>query len=225
MIRAVPVKTLENLAMAMTIQSLEKALKKGYPELRFAVNRQAEAIEFSFGGNDHYRNPNGEDTLVFGLALFNQGEYLEMRCELLYDLSECQHKGAVARVLLGASLRSQLVQFSFDESDGEIRASAELVLVDGACTPKQLRAMIEIMYDVVNAYHPHIVRAMETGEVSFPNEETLVRPAIADHDGELQAPVSIDLGEMLKGMLAASRETGRKMWENAGPSNGPGRHL
>lgn len=211
--------------MAMTIQSLEKALKKGYPELKFGVDHQAEVIQFWFGGNDQYRDPNGKDELYFGLILFNQGEYLEMRCESLYDLSECQHKGAVARVLLGASMRSRLVQFSFNESDGEIRASAELVLADGVCTPKQLRVMLEIMHGVVDDFHPHIARAMETGEVSFPNEETLVRPAIADDDGELQSPVSIDLGEMLKGMVAKSRETGRKMWENSGPAKGPGRHL
>lgn len=211
--------------MAMTIQSLEKALKKGCPELRFTVNREAEAISFGLSGNDHYRSADGEDLLVFRLMLASQGQYLEITCPFLYDLSECQHKGAVSRVLLGVSLRTPLVQFSFDESDGEVRASAELVLADGTCTPMQLGHMIEIICEVVSSFHPHIVRAMETGEVSFPNEETLVRPAIADDDGEAQSPVSVDLGEMLKGMLATSRERGRKMWENAGPSKGPGRHF
>jgi hypothetical protein len=219
------VNTLENLAMAMTIQSLEKALRKGYPELRFRVDQEAERIEFYFSGNEHYRNTHGEDSLRVALELIAQGEYLELKSEFLYDLSVCQHKGAVSRLLLGTCLRSALIQFSLDENDGEVRASAELVLVDGVCTPKQLRAMIDILMDVVNTYHPHIVRAMESGEISFPNEETLVRPAIADADGELQSPVSVDLGEMLKGMLATSRERGRKMWENAGPSKGPGRHF
>jgi len=210
--------------MAMTIKTLEKTLKKAFPGLRYDLDMEAERITFA-SRTESYRDVEGEACLSFSLELFDQGAYLEVKCPFIYDASESQHKGAVSRVLLGVSLRTKLVQFSFDEADGEIRASAELVLADGTCTSQQLKTMLGIVQAVIEDFHPHIVRAMEIGEVSFPNEETIVRPAMTESEGEPDTPVSIDLGDVLKGMLVTSRERGRKEWENAGPKKGPGRHI
>jgi hypothetical protein len=127
--------------------------------------------------------------------------------------------------LLGVSLRTPLVQFSFDEADGEVRATAEVVLADGSITPLQLKLMLTTLVGVIDAFHPHVVRAMETGEISFPNEETIVRATLADQSGDdvsLAAP--LEIGEMLKALLAESRLRGRKMWEDAAPKRSIGRH-
>jgi hypothetical protein len=85
--------------------------------------------------------------------------------------------------------------------------------------------MLTTLVGVIDAFHPHVVRAMETGEISFPNEETIVRATLADQSGDdvsLAAP--LEIGEMLKALLAESRLRGRKMWEDAAPKRSIGRH-
>ena len=210
--------------MAMTIQALEKTLKRAFPELRYSVDQDRESISVDIACKA-YRSPGGAEGVFVGLELFEKGEYLELQCQWLYDASQCAHRGALSRLLLGVSLRTKLVQFSFDEADGEVRATAEVVLADGSLTPLQLKLMLSTLVGVIDAFHPHVVRAMETGEISFPNEETIVRATLDDQSGDdvsLAAP--LELGEMLKTLLAESRLRGRKMWEDAAPKRSVGRH-
>jgi hypothetical protein len=210
--------------MAMTIQALEKTLKRAFPELRYSVDHERESISVDIA-REAYRSPEGKDGVTVGLELFEKGEYLELQCQWLYDASQSAHRGALSRLLLGVSLRTPLVQFSFDEADGEVRATAEVVLADGSITPLQLKLMLTTLVGVIDAFHPHVVRAMETGEISFPNEETIVRATLADQSGDdvsLAAP--LEIGEMLKALLAESRLRGRKMWEDAAPKRSVGRH-
>lgn len=211
--------------MAMNIDSLERALKKAFGgKLRYQVHRDSEAIEMVWGGFDHYRDPNGEDSITIVILLQSAGEYLEVMAPRIYDASGSRHVGALCRVLLGTSMRTNVVQFSLNDSTGEIQASAELPLMDGTCTPKQLRVTIEIVKDVVDRFHPHVVRAMETGEISYPEEGTIDRPTLEDSESEDGPLGSVDVGEALRAAIKQARAEGRKMWEDAVPPRDPGRH-
>lgn len=210
--------------MAMNIDSLERALKKAFgAKLKYSVHRDAEMIELLWGGFDNYRNPSGEDSLRLLLVLTNAGEYLEVSAPQIYDASACRHVGALCRVLLGTCMRTNVVQFSLDDSDGEIRASAEVLLMDGTCTPKQLHATICVVKSVIDQFHPHVVRAMETGEVSYPDEGTIARPTLEDSESEDGPLGSVDIGAEIRTALAKTREAGRKLWESATPARDPGR--
>lgn len=211
--------------MAMNIDSLERAVKKGFGgELKYRVDRDASVISISAGGFKNYRDPNGENDLLILLILTDNGEYLEVRAPQLYSAAECSHKGALCRVLLGTSLRTPLVQFSFDESDGEVRATAEMALMDGTCTPKQLRTTIDCLVSVIEQFHPHIIRAMESGEISYPDEDTIIRPTLEDSDSEDGPLGNVDVDEVIRQALESTREAGKKMWEAAAPARDPGRH-
>lgn len=210
--------------MAMNIDSLERTLKKAYgSKLKCTVDRDAEVIEMFWSGFEKYRNPEGEDSMQLLVLLSGQGEYLEVRAQRLYDASDCQHTGELCRTLLGTSLRTALVQFSLDEADGEVRATAEMVLMDGACTPKQLEATIEIMKSVIDKFHPHIEQAMQSGAISFPDESMVIRPTLEDSEVETSPMATIDIDDALRELLEKSRLTGRKMWESAAPPRDPGR--
>ena len=211
--------------MAMNIDALERTLRKAFGnKLNCKVDREAETIRIDWNGWDHYRDPQGEDSLRVVLVLANGGEYLEVAAPGVYDASKCRYIGALSRMLLGVSLRTNIAQFSFDETDGEVRATAEMVLMDGTCTPKQLHATIGILTGVIDAYHPHIMRVMETGEISFPDEDAIVRPSLEDSESEDGPLGRIDVGEAIREALAKTRETGRKMWEGAAPARDVGRH-
>ena len=211
--------------MAMNIDSLERALKKAFgKELRYEVTRDASIIRMSWGGLKNYRDPEGKDDLLIFVTLDGNGEYLEIQAPQAYNAGGCRHMGALCRTLLGTSFRTPVVQFSFDESDGEIRATAEMVLMDGTCTPKQLRATIELLISVIDDYHPHIVRAMETGEISYPDEGTIVRPTLEDSESEDGPLGSVDVDVAIRAALTKTREAGKKLWESAAPARDPGRH-
>ena len=219
--------------MAMNIESVERALKKGFgSDLKYQIDREASVIRTSWGGFDHYRDPDGDNSLLILIMLNANGEYLEIQAPQVYNAADSSHKGALCRVLLGTSLRTPLVQFSFDESDGEVRATAEMVLMDGTCTPKQLRTTIEILMNVIDEYHPHVVRAMDTGEISYPDEGTIgfaVREFLAtttleDSESEDGPLGSVDVAAEVRAALGKTREAGKKMWESAAPARDPGRH-
>jgi hypothetical protein len=211
--------------MAMNIDSVERALKKGFGgDLKYQVDREASVIRASWGGFTNYRDPNGDNDLLILVMLNANGEYLEIQAPHVYNAANSGHKGALSRVLLGTSLRTPLVQFSFDESDGEVRATAEMVLMDGTCTPKQLRTAIEILMNVIDEYHPHVVRAMETGEISYPDEGTIIRPTLEDSESEDGPLGSVDVDAEVRAALERTREAGKRAWESAAPARDPGRH-
>lgn len=211
--------------MAMNIDSLERALKKGFGKgLNYRVDRDAEMIEMLWGGLRNYRNLKGESSLRIVITLNDDGEYLEVIAPQIYNAERCEHIGSLCRVLLGTSMRTKVVQFSLDETDGEIRATAEMVLLDGTCTPKQLHATICIVRDVIDEYHPHIERAMETGEISYPNEDTIIRPTLGSSTSEDGPLGGVTVDDAIRSALAKSREAGKKIWETAAPARDPGRH-
>lgn len=211
--------------MAMTIDSLERNLKKAYgPQLKYQVHRDAELIEIFWSGFENYRDPEGEDSLRVHLALGSGGEYLEVIAPNVFNGSGCRHLGALGRVLLGISMRTAVVQFGFDESDGEVRATAEIPLMDGTFTPKQLRATIDHLKSVINQFHPFVARALESGEISFPDEGTIIRPTLDDGSDAAGALESVDPGDTIRAALRATREVGKKAWENAVPARDVGRH-
>lgn len=211
--------------MAMTIDSLERNLKKAYgSQLKYHLHRDAEAIDIFWSGFENYRDPEGDDSLRTQLVLGAGGEYLEIVAPNAFNASSCRHLGALGRVLLGVSMRTAVVQFAFDESDGEVRATAEIPLMDGTYTPKQLRATIDHLKSVIDQFHPFIFRAMESGVISFPDEGTIVRPTLEDGETDAGAIEAVDLGDAIRAALGASREAGRKLWANAVPARDVGRH-
>jgi hypothetical protein len=75
--------------------------------------------------------------------------------------------GAVFRALLMISWRTKLIQFEFDEEDGEIRGMIEFPLEDSSLTQKQLIRCLNGMVQIIDEYHSVIDQAIRTGFVNF----------------------------------------------------------
>jgi hypothetical protein len=65
---------------------------------------------------------------------------------------------------------------------------------------------------------------METGEISYPDEGTIVRPTLEDSESEDGPLGSVDVDVAIRAALTKTREAGRKLWESAAPARDPGRH-
>jgi len=99
------------------------------------------------------------------------------------------------------------MQLSFDESDREVRVTAATVLMN-----------------VIDDYDPRVVRAMESGEITYPDEGTIARPTLEDSDSEDGPLGKVDIDAEVRAALKHTREAGKKIWDYTAPARDPGRH-
>jgi hypothetical protein len=206
--------------MAMTIDSLAKLLKKVLgADFPFHVNREHRRL-LCMVPCDSYRDANGNNSVEMHLVLSPDGRYVEVQTSRLYNLQGCEHTYSVLRLLLGVCWRTNVVQFSVDESDGEIQASAEMILADNTLTPEQLRDVLGTLLLVVDSYHPHIEEAMQTGAVTFPDEPEVrsVLPSAGGDEPPGKAALDVDTEGTLRAMIQGARERAKSAWGEAKPA-------
>jgi|GEM_PF-696905 len=206
--------------MPITLSEVAECLTASYGrKFRFELLDEDSMIRFSFGGLSRYRDADGEACLRVRILVLCDGNYLEVHTPNLYSLKDCAHVEAVSRVLLGVCWRSPLLQYSLDESDGEVRGSAEVVVADGTLTPAQIRETIDRIVDVIEAFHPHIVDAIERGVVSFPNEPAVRSVLPTPTQSEGRVVVSADIDAELRKMVQVSRANGMERRKSALQAN------
>ena len=60
-----------------------------------------------------------------------------------------------------------MIQFEYDDSDGEIRAIIEFPLEDAELTRRQLLRAVQALVQIVDKYHPVIYKALREGVIEF----------------------------------------------------------
>lgn len=119
------------------------------------------------GGLDNYRDPKGEEGLLIVIRLFEDGEYVRVECPRAYELKG-QHADLALRVCAIIQWRTKLIQFEFDESDGELRAVIEFPLEDALLTQKQITRCVNALCGLIDQYHEAISKALTEGVVALP---------------------------------------------------------
>lgn len=126
-----------------------------------------EAIGLIFK-TDKYVNPEtGQNILLIFLQLDEDGEYLKLQCPMAWKIKG-RNVDDFLRACMMIQWRTKLIQFEYDESDGEIRPMIEWPIEDGTVTVKQLIRAIYGMKHLVDDYAPVLDRALETGKVDMP---------------------------------------------------------
>ncbi|MCX7024331.1 MAG: hypothetical protein NT080_06905 [Spirochaetes bacterium] len=120
---------------------------------------------------DNYRDQDGERSLFLVIKLEEDGEYFKLIAPHLYHYPEGPYAEAVFRALLVVSWKTKLLQFEFDEVDGEIRGIVEFPLEDSQLTRRQLMRCVNGIVRIVDEYHPVLERAIESGIVDFERAE------------------------------------------------------
>lgn len=114
-----------------------------------------------------YRGPQGEDHLRLVIRLSEEGRYFE-----LFSPFAFRAVGPFVDVFLRAcaiiQFRTKLVQFEYDESDGEVRPIIEFPIEDGTLTAQQLKRCITGLCRLVETYYPTLKKALDEGVVALP---------------------------------------------------------
>jgi hypothetical protein len=202
--------------MAMSLKSLDRLLTEAFgADLQREIDAERDLILTGFA-TENYESSDGSKSLGLVIQRNAKGRYIEIQALGVYDLDGCEHVAAVCRTLLGICLRTAVVQYAIDESDGEVRATVEIILADGVLTAEQLRENIEHLVGAIETCHRHVVRAMETGEITFPNES---RPRsilpVASASAPPQASMNADVEGVLREMWKATMAEGVEQWKQA----------
>lgn len=118
-----------------------------------------------------YRNQRGEPGLFLAIGLEkleHDGEFLRIVAPGIYKYPDGPHKAAVFQLLLMISYGSKLVQYEYDQRDGEIRAIIELPIADSTLTKRQLMLCLQAITTIAEDGHELIIAAMNKGELPKP---------------------------------------------------------
>jgi hypothetical protein len=111
-----------------------------------------------------YRNPEGEPTLWMIISLDENGEYFKLFAPNAFT-ADGNHPDIFLKACLVVQWRTKLIQFEYDDTDGEIRPIIEFPIEDGSLTVQQLKRCIGGMVELIDEYAPFLERALEEGVI------------------------------------------------------------
>ena len=129
-----------------------------------------ETIVTGFGKLAAYRDGEGEAHIQVVIRLEEDGRYVKVFAPRAYVI-ELDDAGPVLQACAMIQWRTKLVQFEYDESDGELRPIVEFPLMDAPMTADQLMRCVTGLVGLVDHYHPVIAQARDAGEIAFPGED------------------------------------------------------
>lgn len=165
---------------------------------------------------DSYVNSDGEKSLLLVCRVDPEGNYLEIVTPGAYDSRRSKYKAAFFAAMLHLAFLSRHVQMEHDPSDGEIRFSVDVPVLDGTLTQNQVHALVVCLLRVCEEFHPVLVHAMETGRIEFerrwapkPHPDSGAAPAPPSLPPELADLIGRMGGiEKLEALLAQHRTEG-----------------
>ena len=178
--------------MAMTREELEQLLTE--MDLKFEVRGPAQlALIFRTQG---YRHPDGEPYLLLVLELEEEGEYLR-----LFAPSAFVARGAYVDTFLRACAmvewETKLIQFEYDDEDGEVRPMIEFPLEDGKVTRLQLERCIRSLCALLETFYVPLQKALDEGKIDLPR---------GDQRGIPPSPPAFLAELLIAALLAEGRE-------------------
>lgn len=175
--------------MGITLEEISQYLDN--QELRHKVLEERILTGF---GTQQYLDDDGDYHLKMVIALEEDGEFFKVYSPGCYRYDGTENRLAVLQTLLMVSWRSKMVQFEYDESDGEIRAVIEFPLEDAAMTERQLMRAVIALVQIVDHYHPVVALAISEGNIDF----SLVEGEEDEELLEMFKEVSEQLSEMVE---------------------------
>lgn len=133
---------------------------------------------------EHYRDPDGEASLLLAIRLEENGQYFKLFAPNAFRIGG-EHTDAFLRAAAIVQWKTKLVQFEFDETDGEVRPIVEFPIEDARLTAGQLGRCVHGLVQLLESYAEPLQEALDTGVIHF---------------GDETAPMAEALGEMLSGL-------------------------
>ena len=152
--------------MASSLDQIEGYIAN--QELRYRRNDEDEYIQLGFS-TENYKDQDGDYNLQLVIRLLEEGRFLKVFAPSCYQYSG-ENKGVLFQVLLMVSWKTKMIQFEYDQSDGEVRAVIEYPIEDSSLSERQLMRTVISLVRQVDKYHSAMVHAMDIGEVRFEND-------------------------------------------------------
>ena len=121
---------------------------------------------------ENYENKHNENILSIVIALEEDGEFIKIFSPNCYVCNDPKLRPSVLQTLLMVSWKTKMIQFEFNEADGEIRSMIEFPLEDALLTEKQLMRAIQGLVQIIDKFHTVISKALTEGIIDFPQEGT-----------------------------------------------------
>ncbi|MCD4751402.1 MAG: hypothetical protein K8R59_18700 [Thermoanaerobaculales bacterium] len=127
--------------------------------LQFQGDEARGSVVVPFGFQDA-----GFDRVLFILRLQENGGFFEIIVPNLFKYPEGPNKLPLMQTLLNISWETKMLQWEYDPSDGEIRATIEFPLEDAVMTSRQFFRAFDGMIQFIQVYGPRVRTVIETGK-------------------------------------------------------------
>lgn len=149
--------------MSTTLKEIGRFLYEA--DMRFKLREDENDAILSFE-TKHYINKENEKQLIIAISLDEEGDYIKIFAPYAFNITEDK-----APVFLQACAmiqwRTKLIQFEYDENDGEIRPIIEFPLMDAALTKNQLMRCISGLLHIIEEYYTVLSNVLRTGMIDF----------------------------------------------------------
>ena len=149
--------------MSMTLEEIAEILDRHDLKYEIRDNQIITGME-----TENYRNMRGDNGLLIVIKLDEDGEYINIFAPMAFRV-DGEHVDAFLRACMIIQWRTKLIQFEYDENDGEIRPIVEFPLEDGKMTDRQLLRSLSGLASLVDEFTPVLERAKDEGVVEFPD--------------------------------------------------------
>ena len=146
-----------------------------------------------------YKDDNGDQVLFLILQLLENGEYFQLFTPMAFKVTG-PHVDVFLKACSIVQWRTKMIQFEYDDADGEIRPIIEFPLEDAKLTSAQLIRCIKGMVALIDAYYPVLDRARREGVIDFPAAQAGDVSGVIDSLAS-QFPAEV-LGEALRRSIA-----------------------
>jgi hypothetical protein len=139
-------------------------------ELQYRIDTERGVIVTGFG-TENYIDDAGDKNLGMIIQLEENGEFLKIFTPKCYSVLEETNRAALMQTLLMVSWKTKMIQFEYDDTDGEVRAIIEYPLEDADLTRRQLLRSVQALVQIVDKYHPVMFKALREGVIEFEASE------------------------------------------------------
>ena len=153
--------------MATTYKELQSFLDQG--GFRYSFTAEGHILT-GLGEMEFYRDVDQKARLGVLMILEEGGSYLKMICPRLYVYDGKRHAGDVFQSFLMLNYWTHLIQFEYDDRDGEFRASIELPLEDGNLTYNQLARCLSSLAYLIDRIDPLVRKTLREGGIHIPHK-------------------------------------------------------
>jgi len=135
----------------------------------FKVNTREDRSDevFLFFGSKHYRDHEGDDSILTVIRIEDEGELLTVFSPNAYNAKDCAFRGALFSALLQLQYRNRLGAYEYDADDGEIRYKVDLPVKSATVTPDQFHWAVTNVPAIVDMYDPVVREVMKTGRIDL----------------------------------------------------------